>query len=82
MTLVTEGSGVVRHRYEIIVAGGLGRIGRQAFVNLCIESRGTNTALIGELDQAALYDTLHRIEALGLQLIELTRLASDGSRPG
>jgi hypothetical protein len=51
-------------------------------VNLCIESRGTNTALIGELDQAALYDTLHRIEALGLQLIELTRLASDGSRPG
>ena len=82
MTLVTEGNEVVRHRYQIIVAGGLGRIGRQAFENLRVESHGTNTALIGELDQAALYDTLHRVEALGLQLIELTRLASDGSRPG
>ena len=82
MSLVTEGNEVVRHRYQIIVAGGLGRIGRQAFENLGIEPRGTNTALIGEFDQAALYHTLHRVQSLGLQLIELTRLASDGSSPG
>jgi hypothetical protein len=66
------------HRYRITIAGGLGEIGREAFKDFIIEPNGTNTSLIGELDQAALYGTLDRILALGLELMELNRL-SDGS---
>jgi hypothetical protein len=66
------------HRYRITIAGGLGEIGREAFKDFLIEPNGTNTALIGDLDQAALYGALNRILAFGLELVELDRL-SDGS---
>ena len=62
------------HRYRIIVAGGLSEIGREAFSDFRIEANGTNTALIRDLDQAALYGTLNRILSLGFELIELCRL--------
>ena len=62
------------HRYRIIVAGGLSEIGREAFSDFRIEANGTNTALIRDLDQAALYGTLNRILSLGFELIELRRL--------
>ena len=62
------------HRYRITIAGGLGEIGREAFKDFIIEPNGTNTSLIGDLDQAALYGTLDRILALGLELVELSRL--------
>ena len=66
------------HRYRITIASGLGEIGREAFGDFLIEPNGTNTALIGDLDQAALYGALNRIVAFGLELVELDRL-SDGS---
>ena len=66
------------HRYRITIAGGLGEIGREAFKDFMIEPNGTNTSLIAELDQAALYGALDRVLALGLELVELDRLA-DGS---
>ena len=62
------------HRYRIIVAGGLSEIGREAFGDFRIETNGTNTALVRDLDQAALYGTLNRILSLGFELIELRRL--------
>ena len=62
------------HSYRITVAGDLGEIGREAFSDLRIEANGTNTVLIGDLDQAALYGTLNRILSLGFELIELRRL--------
>jgi hypothetical protein len=62
------------HRYRIIVAGGLSEIGREAFSDFRIEANGTNTVLIRDLDQAALYGTLNRILSLGFELIELSRL--------
>ena len=62
------------HRYRIIVAGGLSEIGREAFSDFRIEANGMNTALIRDLDQAALYGTLNRILSLGFELIELCRL--------
>lgn len=65
-------------RYRISIAGGLGEIGREAFKDFMIEPNGTNTSLTGDLDQAALYGVLDRILALGLELVELNRLA-DGS---
>ena len=67
------------YRYRITIAGGLGEVGREAFADLLIESNGTNTVLIGDLDQAALYGTLNRILALGLELVGLSRL-NDGTR--
>jgi hypothetical protein len=66
------------HRYRIIVSGGLGETVREAFGDLRIEPNGTDTVLIGDLDQAALFGTLNRILALGLELVELSRL-TDGT---
>lgn len=68
-----------RHRYRITVSGRLGEIGREAFTDLGTEFDGMNTALTGELDQAALYGVLNRILALGLELVEINRLADDAA---
>ena len=68
------------HRYGIIVAGGLSEIGREAFSDFRIEVNGTNTALVRDLDQAALYGTLNRILSLGFELIELRRLADSANQ--
>ena len=67
------------HRYRIIVAGGLGETGREAFSDFRIETNGTNTALIRDLDQAALYGALNRILSLGFELIELCRLTDSAN---
>jgi hypothetical protein len=66
------------HRYKITISGGLGETGREAFRDFQIERNGTNTMLTGELDQAGLYGALNRVQALGLELVELSRLA-DGT---
>jgi hypothetical protein len=71
-----RGRDVRTHRYRIIVAGGLGEVGREAFADLLIEPNGTNTVLTGDLDQAALYGALNRILALGLELVELSRITN------
>jgi len=62
------------HRYRVIVSGWLGEISRGAFEDLCVEPDGVNTGLTGELDQAALYGVLDRVQALGLELVALSRL--------
>ena len=65
------------HRYRITISGGLGELGREAFGDFKIEYADGNTVLIGEeLDQAALYNALNRILALGLELVELSRLSA------
>jgi len=61
------------HRYRIAIGGGLGKIAREAFEGFKIESNGAYTSLIADLDQAALYGALNRIQSLGLDLVELTR---------
>lgn len=67
------------HRYKITISGGLGETGREAFWDFQIERNGTNTMLTSELDQSGLYGALNRIQALGFELVELSRLA-DGTR--
>lgn len=62
------------HRYQITIVGGLGELGREAFADFKIEYAGGHTLLAGDLDQAALYNALSRILALGLELVALTRL--------
>lgn len=66
------------YRYRITVRGGLGAAFRQAFEDFSIESDSTETSLTQELDQAALYGALNRIQSLGLELVALTRLADGG----
>ena len=70
------------HRYRIIVAGGLSEISREAFCDFRIEANGTNTVLVRDLDQAALYGTLNRILSLGFELIELRRLTGSANQAG
>lgn len=64
------------HRYRITIAGQLGEIGREAFADLLIESNGSDTVLIGDLDQASLYGALNRILSLRLELMELSRVTT------
>jgi hypothetical protein len=64
---------VSEHRYRIVVRGVIGKAARQAFAGLKIEQTGSDTALCGALDQAALFGALSRVEALGLELVEVVR---------
>jgi hypothetical protein len=65
------------HRYRITIAGVLGSVSRQAFEGFDIECNGGHTLLIADLDQAALYGVLIRVQSLGLELMELARIPSE-----
>jgi hypothetical protein len=63
-------------RYRIRVRGHLGETIRSAFPGLEARTSGADTVLIGPLpDRAALHGVLAEIEALGLELLEVRRLA-------
>jgi hypothetical protein len=70
---------VFERRYRIVVSGHLGDASREAFAGFKIEPNGANTALEAELDQAALYGALNRIQSLGLELVALSRVEDDPS---
>jgi hypothetical protein len=53
--------------------GGLSTVARQGFDGFTIESNGVHKTLIADLDQAAVYGALNRIQPLDLDLIEVTR---------
>ena len=60
--------------YEIRVRGQLGEMLLAAFPDLRAQSHGAETVLTGAIpDQAALHGVLAQIEALGLELLELSR---------
>lgn len=81
-SVVSMGGTVCTHLYRITIAGGLGKIGRQAFGEFLIEPRDGNTVLTANLDQPALHGTLNRILSLGLELVELSRLTARPNVPG
>jgi hypothetical protein len=65
-------------RYQIRIRGQLGRTMLAAFPDLHAQAQGEGTLLTGVLpDQAALHGVLARIEALGLELLEVRRLEGD-----
>ena len=64
------------HRYRIVLAGDLSEAAREAFDGWKIEPVGAETALIGDMDQAALHGVLNRIHCLGLHLVEVCRQAT------
>ena len=62
--------------YEIRVRGHLGAAVLRAFPALAARTRGGDTLLSGCLqDQAAVYGVIAKLEALGLELLELRRLS-------
>ena len=64
-----------QHLYEIRVRGHLGTKMLRAFPALSAQAQGADTLLTGCLpDQAAVYGVIARLEALGLDLVELRRL--------
>jgi hypothetical protein len=62
--------------YQIRVRGHLGAMTLRAFPALHAETHGRDTLLRGVADQAALHGVLAQIEALGLELLEVRRIAS------
>jgi hypothetical protein len=71
---------VKSHCYRVIVSGTLGETSRGVFDDLRVEPNGANTGLTGELDQAALFGVLDRIQGLGLELVAVNRLDGEPSR--
>ena len=68
-------------QYQIRVRGRLGETIRSAFPALRARAEGGDTVLTGVLaDQAALYGLLAEAEALGLELIEVSRVRPSGQQ--
>jgi hypothetical protein len=62
--------------YEITVRGRLSRTLEAAFDGLSAHRLATQTVLHGEVaDQAALFGLLERVQSLGLELLEVRRVA-------
>ncbi|HXO24687.1 MAG TPA: hypothetical protein VN870_08900 [Streptosporangiaceae bacterium] len=60
--------------YQVRVRGRLSTTLLGAFPELRAQVRGSETVLAGQLpDQAALFGVLDRVEALGLELLEVLR---------
>jgi hypothetical protein len=67
--------------YAIRIRGRLGATALSAFPSMVSELKGSETELTGVLqDRAALFGVLAQIEALGLDLLEVRRIAVQ-SRP-
>jgi epsilon-lactone hydrolase len=61
-------------RHNIRVRGPIGPTMMQAFPTLVASRSGQDTLLSGSLqDQCALYGVIHQLEALGLELMEITQ---------
>jgi hypothetical protein len=69
-------------RYVIRINGHLGATVLSVFPALSPRRHGAHTVLTGLLDQSALYGVLAEIEALGLDLLEIRKLAPQSSSPG
>jgi hypothetical protein len=69
-----DGGDVPTYRYRIVIVGGLGMLAREAFEDFDIEFSGGETALTADLDEAALYGALNRVQSLRLELVALSRL--------
>lgn len=70
--------GVQTARYEIHIKGRVGRDLAEDFEGLCADVQPVETVLHGEIvDQAALHGILDRIQALGLELIEVRKLPEE-----
>ena len=60
--------------YEVRVLGQVGPAAREAFADVAVEVEPPSTVLTGEMDQAALHGLLERIQALGLEIVDIRRV--------
>ncbi|MDQ3741067.1 MAG: hypothetical protein M3389_09010 [Actinomycetota bacterium] len=60
-------------RYEITVRGRLGDALSDAFGELTATPTTAATVIRGDIDQPALHGVLERIDALGLELLDVRR---------
>jgi aryl-alcohol dehydrogenase-like predicted oxidoreductase len=67
--------------YTIRINGHLGALVLSAFPAMTSRRHGTHTVLTGLLDRSALYGVLAEIDALGLDLLEVCRLAPERESP-
>jgi hypothetical protein len=73
---------VASGRYEIRVKGRLTASLQTAFEGMTAQVEPVETILTGNLeDQAALYGVLEHVRALGLELVEVRRVAAIDSVP-
>jgi hypothetical protein len=68
--------------YLIRINGHLGATMLSAFPAMTPRWHGADTVLTGLLDQSALYGVLAEIEALGLDLLGIRKLAPQCRSPG
>ncbi len=69
-----SGGDMAKLVYEVRVIGEVGPAARAAFADVAVEVEPPATVLSGELDQAALHGLIERIEALGLELVDIRRV--------
>jgi hypothetical protein len=70
---------MVRRVYRLRVTGEMGPAMREAFSDLHAQAEQGHTVLSGELaDQAALYSVLERLQALGLDLVDVAVVTDEG----
>ncbi len=67
--------------YTIRINGHLGATVLSAFPAMAPRHHGAHTVLTGLLDQSALYGVLAEVEALGLDLLEIRKLAPQRKSP-
>lgn len=63
-------------RYRILVAGVLTASDRDVFAGLEVSTERATTVISGDLDQAALHGLFDRVRSLGLELVEVRRMAA------
>jgi hypothetical protein len=68
--------------YTIRIHGHLGAAVLSAFPALVPHHLGADTVLTGFLDRSALYGVLAEVEALGLDLVEISQLTPQPKSPG
>jgi hypothetical protein len=59
------------HRCRITIRGGLDEASREAVGDFDIEPNGADAVLTGELDQSGLRSLCIRVQALGLQIVDM-----------
>jgi hypothetical protein len=69
-----RGESVHAYRYRITVRGKLGHAALEAFDGMRTTYDAGRTALVVDLDQAALHGVLHRIYALALELVSVEQV--------
>jgi hypothetical protein len=71
---------VSTHHYEIRVVGSIGPAAQEAFSDMGMDVEPVSTVLSGAMDQGGLHAMLGRVQALGLELVDVRQLPT-GDRP-